>query len=69
MAREVARGRVDLAAPDHERGWARLRTLPGVGTWTVDCLALHGQGRYDVVPAGDLGLRKALGRIESSGNP
>lgn len=69
VAREVARGRIDLAAPDHERGWARLRALPGVGTWTVDCLALHGQGRYDVVPAGDLGLRKLLGRLESGGDP
>ena len=27
-AREVARGRVDLRAPDHERGWRRLRRDP-----------------------------------------
>ncbi len=69
VAREVARGRVDLADPDHERGWARLRAQPGVGSWTVACLALHGQGRYDVIPAGDLGLRKLLGRLDSGGDP
>jgi len=58
---EVARGRVDLRCPEPERGWARLRTLRGIGPWTVEMLALHGQGRLDQVPAGDLGLLKALG--------
>ncbi|HEV2771120.1 MAG TPA: hypothetical protein VGV40_13130 [Solirubrobacteraceae bacterium] len=69
VAREVARGRIDLDGPDHEGAWARLRAIRGVGTWTVDCLALHGQGRYDVVPAGDLNLRKLLGRARSGGDP
>ena len=69
VARVVARGHVDLADPDPERGWARLRALPGVGSWTVACLALHGQGRYDVIPAGDLGFRKLLGRLDSGGDP
>ena len=32
-------------------------------------LALHGQGRYDVIPAGDLGFLKALGRARSGGDP
>ena len=49
-AREVARGRVDLRAADHERGWRRLRAIPGIGRWTVEMLALHGQGRYDRRP-------------------
>jgi 3-methyladenine DNA glycosylase/8-oxoguanine DNA glycosylase len=62
-AREVARRRVDLHDPDHERAWRRLRAIPGVGTWTVECLALHGQGRLDQVPAGDLGYLKLAGRI------
>jgi hypothetical protein len=26
-----------------------------IGRWTVKMLALHGQGRMEVVPAGDLG--------------
>jgi 3-methyladenine DNA glycosylase/8-oxoguanine DNA glycosylase len=62
-AREVASGRVDLASHDHERGWRQLRSLPGIGSWTVECLGLHGQGRLDQVPAGDLGLRKLVGRL------
>jgi 3-methyladenine DNA glycosylase/8-oxoguanine DNA glycosylase len=68
VAREVASGRVDLEAEDHERAWRRLRAVPGIGTWTVECLALHGQGRFDQVPAGDLGLRKLVGRLRT-GDP
>ncbi len=69
VAREVASGRVDLMAKDHERGWARLRSIPGIGTWTCDILALLGQGRYDVLPAGDLSYRKLVGSWQSGGNP
>jgi 3-methyladenine DNA glycosylase/8-oxoguanine DNA glycosylase len=69
VAREVARGRIDLDGPDHERAWRRLLAIPNVGRWTVEMLALHGQGRYDVVPAGDLGFLKLLGRARSGGNP
>jgi 3-methyladenine DNA glycosylase/8-oxoguanine DNA glycosylase len=67
-SREVATGRADLRAADHERGWQRLRAIPGIGAWTVEMLALHGQGRYDQVPAGDLGLIKFAGRA-LTGNP
>lgn len=69
VAREVTCGRVDLHNPDHERGWRRLRAIRGVGPWTVEMLALHGQGRYDQVPAGDLGLLKYVGRRLSGGDP
>jgi DNA-3-methyladenine glycosylase II len=68
-AREVARGRVDLRDPDHERGWARLRQIRSIGAWTVECLALHGQGRYDQLPAGDLAYRKLVGRARAGGRP
>jgi len=66
-AREVAAGRVDLDG-DHERAWRRLRAIPGIGAWTIEILALHGQGRYDQVPAGDVGLLKLAGRLKT-GNP
>lgn len=69
VAREVASGRVDLRAADHERGWARLRRIPGIGSWTVDILALFGQGRYDVLPAGDLSYRKLVGALRTGGAP
>ncbi len=68
-AHEVATGRVDLHATDHERGWARLRTIPGVGSWTCEVLAVLGQGRYDVIPAGDLGYRKLVGALQTGGRP
>jgi 3-methyladenine DNA glycosylase/8-oxoguanine DNA glycosylase len=32
-------------------------------------LALHGQGRHDQVPAGDVGLLKLVGRLLSGGDP
>jgi 3-methyladenine DNA glycosylase/8-oxoguanine DNA glycosylase len=68
-SREVAAGRVDLRSPDHERGWARLLTIPNIGSWTVEILAQQGQGRHDVVPAGDLNYLKLVGRLHSGGNP
>jgi 3-methyladenine DNA glycosylase/8-oxoguanine DNA glycosylase len=68
-AREVAGGRVDLHGVEPERGWRRLRVIPGIGAWTVEMLALRGQGRYDQLPAGDLGLLKLAGRILSGGDP
>jgi len=62
-AREVASGRVDLLGADHERGWRRLTAIRGIGAWTVQCLALHGQGRLDQLPAGDVSYIKLVGRL------
>jgi 3-methyladenine DNA glycosylase/8-oxoguanine DNA glycosylase len=67
-AREVAAGRADLRAEDHERGWRRLHAIPGIGRWTIEMLALHGQGRCDQLPAGDLNLLKLVGRLQT-GSP
>jgi 3-methyladenine DNA glycosylase/8-oxoguanine DNA glycosylase len=64
-AREIAAGRIDMAG---EAGWRRLRAIPGIGQWTMEMLALHGHGRLDVVPAGDLGFLKLVGRLRT-GNP
>ena len=69
VAREVACGRIDLHSEDHERAWLRLRAVPGIGSWTVEMLALSGQGRDDQLPAGDLGLLKLAGRLLSGGDP
>jgi 3-methyladenine DNA glycosylase/8-oxoguanine DNA glycosylase len=71
-AREVASGRVDLDAGDpaeQERGWRRLRAIPGIGSWTVQMLALRGQGRLDQLPAGDLSYVKLVGRLCSDVPP
>jgi DNA-3-methyladenine glycosylase II len=60
----VAAGRLDLR--DHDL--RRLRAMREIGPWTCEMVALHGHGRYDVVPAGDLGFLKIVGRLVT-GNP
>lgn len=68
-AREVAAGRIDLdPGADHEAAWLRLRAISGIGAWTVEMTAIAGQGRYDQVPAGDVGLLKLVGRM-ATGSP
>ena len=62
-AREVGSGRADLHAADHERAWERLLRIRSVGPWTIEKLAIHGQGRDDMLPAGDLAYVKLVGRL------
>jgi DNA-3-methyladenine glycosylase II len=63
-AESVAAGRLDPR--DHDL--RRLRSMREIGPWTCEMVALHGQGRYDHVPAGDLGFLKIVGRLQT-GNP
>lgn len=65
VAREVEAGRVDLS--EHEPAWERLLRIPDIGSWTVDRLAFHGQGRDDMLPAGDLAFVKLVGRAAGLG--
>jgi 3-methyladenine DNA glycosylase/8-oxoguanine DNA glycosylase len=60
-ARAVAAGRVDLS--EHERAWHRLQRIRNIGPWTIEKLAFHGQGRDDMLPAGDLAYVKLVGRM------
>ncbi len=69
VAKEVAAGRIDLERPQHEVAWRSLLAIPTIGRWTVELLAAGGQGRYDVLPAGDLGYLKLLGSWRSGGDP
>jgi 3-methyladenine DNA glycosylase/8-oxoguanine DNA glycosylase len=64
-AREVAAGRADLS--QHEPAWRRLRTIRGIGAWTLEKLAFEGQGRDDQLPAGDLAYVKLVGRLAGLG--
>jgi 3-methyladenine DNA glycosylase/8-oxoguanine DNA glycosylase len=68
-AKEVAAGRVDLQGACPEPGWRRLRAIRGIGSWTLQMLALTGQGRLDQLPAGDLAYLKLVGRLRSGGDP
>ncbi len=64
-SREVATGRADLSDP--ELSWRRLRRINGVGSWTLEKLALEGQGRDDKLPAGDLAYIKLVGKLAGLG--
>jgi len=51
---------------------ARLKTVPGIGEWTAQYIALRGLRFPDAFPAGDLGLQKAAsgsadGRLDERG--
>jgi len=71
-AATVALARADLdldglaAFPDDEVS-ARLVALPGIGEWTADWFLARHLGRPRAWPAGDLGVRKALGRFLLAG--
>jgi DNA-3-methyladenine glycosylase II len=41
----------------------RITQVKGLGRWTADWLLARGLGRGDVIAAGDLGVRKALGKF------
>src|SRR4051794_17383960 len=51
--------------PADDRILRRLRAIPGIGSWTMEMLALYGLGRYDKVPAGDLGVLEIVGRLKT----
>jgi DNA-3-methyladenine glycosylase II len=63
LAERFVDGRLDPAElrrlPDEEVV-ARLSEVPGVGRWTADGFLLLALDRDDVVPIGDLALRKAV---------
>ncbi|MEH3054165.1 MAG: hypothetical protein PGN13_09200 [Patulibacter minatonensis] len=60
--RLLVRG-LDLDAEDRLPAQRRLRSVPGLGAWTLACMALRGQGDPDASPSGDLGLLKSVGRL------
>ena len=62
LAGAVASGALTLDASDGAEALARrLCTLPGIGPWTAEYIAMRALGEPDAFPAGDLGVRTALG--------
>jgi AraC family transcriptional regulator of adaptative response / DNA-3-methyladenine glycosylase II len=62
LASAVVTGQVSLdrvALP--EKVITELRRLPGIGDWTAQYISMRALGEPDAFPAGDLGLRKAVG--------
>ena len=64
LAVAVAAGDVALdGTADPEPTLATLRSLPGIGEWTAQYIALRALRAPDAFPAGDLGLRRGYARI------
>jgi AraC family transcriptional regulator of adaptative response / DNA-3-methyladenine glycosylase II len=67
VAGAVARGELDLrAGASVDRARDVLSTLPGVGPWTIEYIAMRALGWPDAFPAGDLVLMKALGETRAA---
>jgi DNA-3-methyladenine glycosylase II len=45
---------------DNESITDMLRPLPGIGPWTIDMFLMFSLARLDILPLGDLALRKAF---------
>lgn len=66
IAEAVLAGQTDLdrvAALPAEEALQHLVDLRGVGMWTAEIAAIFGLGERDILPADDLGIRKAIGHI------
>ena len=64
LARLLASGDIVLDdGADRVEVHRRLLEIRGVGPWTATYISLRALGDPDAFPAGDLGLRRAAGRI------
>jgi DNA-3-methyladenine glycosylase II len=72
LARQVRCGDLLLDELQHLEDEAvseKLMTLPGIGRWTADMFLMFSLGRLDVLPIGDLALRKSIQQLYGlSGN-
>jgi AraC family transcriptional regulator of adaptative response / DNA-3-methyladenine glycosylase II len=62
----IAAGSGSLAldpGADRDATRERLLTLPGIGPWTAEYVAMRALGDPDAFPATDLGVRKAIERL------
>ena len=54
--------RIEELSDDEAR--AQLMAVRGIGAWTADIFLLAQLGRADILPAGDLGVRHAVKRLD-----
>ncbi len=63
LARHVQSGELDFAALHYlsdEEVTARITAVKGLGQWSADMFLMFHLGRPDVLPVGDLGIRRAV---------
>lgn len=64
VAQAIVDGELDfeeVRQHDDEEALALLTAHTGIGRWTAEYVLMRGLGRRDVIPAGDMGLRSAVG--------
>jgi AraC family transcriptional regulator of adaptative response / DNA-3-methyladenine glycosylase II len=70
MAEALAGGALALdVGTDAEAARWSLRTLPGIGAWTADYIAVRGLGHPDVMLSGDLGVQHAFADLGLAHTP
>lgn len=63
LARHILDGRLDLdhiATMPNEQIIEQLTAVKGLGEWSAHMFMIFGLGRLDILPTGDLGVRKAV---------
>jgi len=60
-------GADELETAPHERLDELLRTVRGIGPWTVQMFSIFHRGLPDVFPPGDLGIRRAVAGLVGKG--
>src|SRR5579884_2433212 len=63
LAQHILDGRLDLdhiATMPNEQVVEQLTAVKGLGGWSAHMFMIFGLGRLDVLPVGDLGVRKAM---------
>lgn len=63
VSRRVTEGKLDLEEMknwNQEKILETLTEIRGLGPWTVEYMMCRGMGRYDALPANDIGLRNSL---------
>jgi DNA-3-methyladenine glycosylase II len=66
LAQHILDGRLDLdhiATMPNEQLIEQLTAVKGIGEWSAHMFMMFGLGRLDILPVGDLGIRKAMMRL------
>ena len=66
LAQHIIDGRLDMkhvATMPNEQLTEQLTAVKGIGEWSAHMFMLFGLGRLDILPVGDLGIRKAIQNV------
>ncbi|MCH8848922.1 MAG: DNA-3-methyladenine glycosylase 2 family protein [Chloroflexi bacterium] len=72
VAEQTLDGAIDdarLGAMDDDEAIAALTSVRGVGRWTAQWVLMRALGRPDVLPEGDLALKRVVGELYFGGEP